>query len=79
MAMMQHKLLLDNIIMYILNRIWWTIKGIFGFHTIGDGSTCWFSLRFWDVHSWQKEKGGTGDCNSFRYYECEKCKSGYVI
>ena len=39
-------------------KLWWFIKCITGFDNVIDGSTCWFSRKFWDVHDYYSDKGG---------------------
>jgi hypothetical protein len=40
---------------------------------------CWFSRRFWDIHDYQKEKGGDGVPSHFKTYKCWNCDQEFEI
>lgn len=60
-------------------KLYWLIKCFFGFGSIKDGSTCWFSKKFFDVHDYIKTKGGDGIPTHFYKYTCPKCKTKFSI
>lgn len=55
------------------------IKGLFGFHTVEDGTTCLFSKLFWDVHDYFKVLGGDGEEKHFYSYTCHRCGKNFRI
>lgn len=60
-------------------KLWWFIKCLFGFGTIADGSICWFSEEFFDVHDYKVEKGGDGTPSHFYKYTCPNCAKKFGI
>jgi len=62
-----------------MKKIWWFIKCALGFGTIDDGSICWFSAKFWDVHDYHWEKGGDGQPSHFYTYVCPECDKHFMI
>lgn len=55
------------------------IKCLFGYGNIEDGSICWFSKKFFDIHGYQVEKGGDGIPSYFHKYKCHKCEKEFTI
>jgi len=55
------------------------LLGFFGFGTVNNGITCWFSKHFWDVHDYKMNKGGDGTPSHFYVYACSKCKANFTI
>ena len=55
-----------------MKKIWWFIKCALGAGNIHDGSTCWFSERFWDRHDYHEHRGGDGYPNLIRA-GCRTC------
>ncbi len=39
-------------------KIKWFVKCLLGFGSVLDGSVCWFSAKFFDVHDYKKRNGG---------------------
>ena len=60
------------------NNILWFVKCIIGFGKIDDGSICWFSKNFWNIHDYYKSKGGDGIPSHFYTYSCSKCKNKFL-
>lgn len=60
-------------------KIWWFLKCIFRFGSVYDGSICWFSDEFWDVHDYPKDKGGDGVPDHFKAYWCKHCNKKFFI
>lgn len=65
--------------MGLRKKIWWFLKCLTGFGTVDDGSICWFSKKFWDVHDYHISKGGTGHPAHFHMYRCSKCHKDFQI
>lgn len=59
--------------------LWWFMKGWLGFHGIKDGSTCWFSAHFFEVHDYHEKKGGDGYPMHFYNYTCSRCGKEFFI
>lgn len=55
------------------------MKILFGLGTINDGSICWFSRKFYDVHDYPLDKGGNGHPWHFYKYECPNCGAKFGI
>jgi len=55
------------------------LKCLFGFGSVEDGSICWFSKKFFDVHDYHKWKGGDGTPSHFYQYTCWKCGKRFSI
>ena len=51
----------------------------FGVHNIHDGSTCWFSKKFWDIHNYTNDKGGNGRKSVFNFYTCPNCRTVFTL
>ena len=62
-----------------LKHIWWSIKCFVGFGSIEDGSICWFSKRFFDVHDYHIHKGGDGYPVHFYEYKCPVCDKLFYV
>jgi hypothetical protein len=60
-------------------KLWWFIKCIAGFGNVIDGSTCWFSRKYWDVHDYYSDKGGDDTACHVHTYTCHKCGKEFVI
>lgn len=60
-------------------KIWWFIKCFFGFGSVVDGSICWFSKQFWDIHDYPTKKGGNGFPLHFYKYKCTECNKEFEI
>jgi len=58
---------------------WWFIKCVMGFGSVKDGSTCWFSKKFFDIHDFYVSKGGDGYPSSFYSYQCSRCEKEFYI
>jgi hypothetical protein len=63
----------------LIKRFWWVIKCSLGLGTIKDGSICWFSCKYWDVHDYKKNKGGDGKTSHFYEYQCASCSKRFTI
>ena len=59
--------------------MWWFIKCMLGFGTVSDGSVCWFSARFWDIHDYYQSRGGDGHPSHFYEYQCSRCGKKFFI
>lgn len=62
-----------------MEKYWWMFKCFFGFGSIKDGSICWFSKRYFDVHDYFESKGGDGAPKHFYDYTCNNCGSKFSI
>lgn len=62
-----------------MKYIWWFIKCALGFGSVEDGSICWFSKKFYNVHDYWTSKGGDGDPDHFFVYTCHECGSKFKI
>jgi hypothetical protein len=62
-----------------MKKAWWAIKCLFGFGHVKDGSICWFSDKFFDVHDYHSSKGGDGIPSHFHVYRCSKCFKVFEI
>lgn len=62
-----------------LRPVWWTVKCFCGFGTVYDGSICWFSDHFFDVHDYTLKKGGHGNPKHFAHYTCSHCHKRFCI
>lgn len=60
-------------------KVGWFIKCALGLGTVEDGSICWFSAKFWDVHGYRRAQGGDGWASHFYNYHCWRCKKEYFI
>lgn len=60
-------------------KLWWIIKGFLGFSSVHDGSTCWFSYNYFDVHDYPESKGGDGTPSHFYTYTCPRCNTPFSI
>lgn len=60
-------------------KIWWYVKCSFGFGSVYDGSICWFSEKFYDVHDYHVHKGGDSYPTHFIKYTCHKCGKDFGI
>lgn len=63
----------------MLKHTWWTIKCLFGFGSVKDGSVCWYSKIFYDIHDYHKHKGGDGVPCHFYTYHCSECDETFTI
>lgn len=63
----------------LFKKLWWCLKINFGFGTVDEGSICWYSNKFRDVHDYPYNKGGDGDFKHFHSYNCHKCGKEYGI
>jgi len=59
--------------------IWAFVKCVFGFGNVNDGSICWFSEHFFDVHDYHQFQGGDGYPSHFYQYTCHKCSANFGI
>jgi len=55
------------------------IKCFLGFGSIKDGSICWFSENYWDIHDYHKHKGGDGCPIHWKIYKCPNCGKRFGI
>lgn len=62
-----------------MKKVWWWIKCALGAGSIYDGSICWFSKKFYDVHDYHKRKGGDGLPSHFYDYKCSNCGKLFII
>lgn len=62
-----------------MRKIFWFIKCLMGFGSVKDGSTCWFSNKFFDKHDYPISKGGDGYPAHFHEYECYCCHKKFYI
>lgn len=62
-----------------IKYLWWTLKCLLGLGSVEDGSICWFSKNYWNVHDFPKDKGGNGYPDYFITYTCSKCSKKYTI
>lgn len=62
-----------------LKKIYWYIKCSFGFGSVNDGSICWFSRKYYDVHDYPIHKGGDDYPTHFIKYTCHKCGEDFGI
>ncbi len=62
-----------------LIKLCWFLKVLFGFGSVRDGSICWFSREFLDVHDYPVKKGGDGYPSHFYYYTCWRCGNKFMI
>lgn len=60
-------------------KIWWFVKVCFGFGSVDDGSICWFSRNFWDLHDYLTDTGGDGEPTHFYTYTCRGCGKPFSI
>ncbi|PRY29794.1 hypothetical protein CLV58_12556 [Spirosoma oryzae] len=63
----------------VRQAIWWTIKCLLGLGSIRDGSICWFSRTFFDVHDYPLDKGGSGYPDHFFSHQCPSCNKSFFI
>lgn len=61
------------------NKIFLFIKCLFGYGKIEEGSICWFSRNFFDIHDYQINAGGDGMPSHFHKYKCHKCGKEFTI
>lgn len=54
-------------------------KFLTGKLTIHKGELCEFSKRFWDIHDYPLNKGGTGTPDHYITYTCPFCKKEFKI
>ncbi len=62
-----------------IQKVWYAIICPLGFGSIHNGSICWFSKKFFDVHDRPKKKGGDGHPNRFSRYICSNCGKEFSI
>ena len=62
-----------------MKKVIWFIKLMFGLGSISNGSICWFSNRFYDVHDYHTTKGGDGIPSHFYKYTCPNCDVKFWI
>jgi len=62
-----------------MQKLWWFVKCFVGLGSIHDGSICWFSRRWFDVHDYPAVKGGDGYPCHFSTYTCPMCGVTFVI
>ena len=62
-----------------LKYVLWFIKCIMGLGNITDGSICWFSKKFFDIHDYPTHKGGDGTPSHFCFYTCPACNKRFRI
>lgn len=62
-----------------MKHFWWIIKCFFGAGDIADGSICWFSAEFFDVHDYHIGQGGDGTPSHFYTYTCPACGREFTI
>ena len=62
-----------------LKYLWWIIKCFTGFGNVEDGSICWFSKKFYDVHDYPIHKGGSGVPDHNYNYQCRECGKEFRI
>lgn len=60
-------------------KIFWFLKCVFGYGSVNDGSICWFSDVFFDVHDYHTHRGGDGCPSHFYKYSCHKCGKNFEI
>ena len=63
----------------MIMKIHWFLKCLLGFGNVSDGSICWFSHYFWDLHDFYKHQGGDGYPSHFHEYKCYKCGKKFTI
>lgn len=63
----------------MLKKFYWFVKCMIGLGSIRDGSICWFSKKFWEVHDYHKDQGGHGQPWHFHVYKCPKCGKEFII
>jgi len=62
-----------------MKKVMWFIKCPLGFCNIKDGSVCWFSANYWDVHDYHISKGGDGIPSHFFEFICPNCNKKFSI
>ena len=62
-----------------MKKLWWFIKSLLGFSSVKDGSLCWFSQRWFDIHDYHKYRGGDGYPSHMYEYKCHKCGHKFLI
>lgn len=60
-------------------KVIWFIKCLIGFGSVNDGSICWFSKNFYEVHDYPCKKGGDGSPLHFVTERCSKCGKEFEI
>ena len=59
--------------------IWLLMKYFFTLGNLSIPDICDFSKRFWDIHDYPEEKGGTGYPDHFHLYVCWHCGKEFYI
>lgn len=62
-----------------VTKISYFIRCVLGFGNISDGSICWFSNNFYNVHDYKESKGGNGYPDHFHPHYCSKCGKEFKI
>lgn len=61
-----------------MKKLFWFIKCFFMLGSIKDGSICWFSKHFWNVHDYPKHKGGNGLPFVDSDFICPNCQKPFT-
>lgn len=60
-------------------HVWWFFKCITGIGSVYDGSICWFSKKFWNVHDYPVRCGGDGTPWHMDHSNCSKCGGEFSV
>ena len=63
----------------VLRNAWRFLKCLLGMGSVEDGSICWFSAKYFDVHDYHESRGGDGYPSHFYAYHCSRCGKAFGI